>query len=82
MFTPENELKYCGNIDQANDYIRHLVKEDCNRIGITDWKIINEIIRTNNHQYRAISHDEFDDVGNLIERHGYSVCLRKKREAH
>lgn len=73
-----NELKYCGTIDQANDYIRKLVAEDCNRIGITDWAIINEVIRTKNHQYIAVSHDEFDDVGNLVVRGGYSVCLRIK----
>ena len=75
------ELKYCGNIDQANDYIRELVAADCSRIGITDWTIINEIIRTKNHQYIAISHDEFDEVGNLVKKGGYSVCLRTKSRA-
>lgn len=81
MFIFENELKYCGTIDQANEYVRKLVAEDCNRIGITDWDIINKVIATKNHQYIVIGHDEFDDVGMLVENHGYSVCLRTKSMA-
>ena len=74
-----NVLKVVGTIDQANDYVRYLVAEDCNRIGITDWHIINEIIETKNYQYGIVSDDEFDDVGNLV-RHGcYSVILKTKR---
>lgn len=79
MLILENELKYCGSIDQANDYIRKLVAEDCKRIGITDWSIINKVIETKNHQYTIFNHDVFDDVGMLIENHGYSVCLKPKK---
>ena len=38
------DLKCCGTMDQAELYVRNLVAEDCNRIGITDWNIINEIL--------------------------------------
>lgn len=73
------ELKCCGTIDQANDVVRRLVCEDCNRIGITDWNIINEILETKNHQYTIIHDREFDDVGNVVRDGCYYVCLKNKR---
>lgn len=78
MFKFRNELKHCATIGQANDYIRTLVAKDCNRIGITDWNIISQVIATGNHRYVIMGHDVFDGTGNLIQNQGYSVCLRKK----
>ena len=75
------DLKCCGTMDQAELYVRNLVAEDCNRIGITDWNIINEILRTNNHQYRIVTDMEFDDVGNLVRQGCYYVCLKSKAQA-
>ena len=74
-----DHLKCCGTIDQAEAYVRELVAEDCNRIGITDWTIINKVIATKNHQYMIVSDMEFDDVGNLIRQGCYYVCLRTSR---
>lgn len=73
------DLKCCGTMEQANGELRKLVSEDCNRIGINDWKIINEILRTNNHQYTIVQDLEFDDVGNVIREGCYYVCLKSKR---
>ena len=75
------DLECCGTMDQAELYVRKLVAEDCNRIGITDWNIINEILRTNNHQYRIVTDMEFDDVGNLVRQGCYYVCLKSKAQA-
>lgn len=75
------DLKCCGTMDQAELYVRKLVAEDCNRIGITDWNIINEILRTNNHQYIIVTDTEFDDVGNLVRQGCYYVCLKSKAQA-
>lgn len=70
------ELKCCGTMEQANDEVRKLVSEDCNRIGITDWSIINEILRTGNHNYTITQDLEFDDVGNVVRAGCYYVCLK------
>lgn len=75
-----DEIARYDDIDVANGHVRELVAEDCYSIGITDWNIINEVIRTNNHNYTVICQYKFDDVGNLIEIHGYSVCRKKARK--
>lgn len=77
----DNVLKCCGTLEQANDYVRKLVAEDCNRIGITDWDIIHKVIATKNHQYMVVEDQEFDDVGNLIREGCYYVILRTKSMA-
>lgn len=73
-----NQLKCFGTMDQAEAYIRRLVRDDCNRIGVTDWTIINQILAAKQHQYVIVTDMEFDDVGNIKRRGCYYVCLRTK----
>lgn len=77
----DNQLKCCGTMDQAEAYVRQLVCEDCNRIGITDWTIINQVLAAKQHQYIIVTDMEFDDVGNLIRQGCYYVCLKTKSRA-
>ena len=74
------ELKCLGTMEQAEGYVRTLVAEDYNRIGITDWNIINEVLRTKNHQYTIVTDMEFDEVGNLIRQGCYYVCLKSEAQ--
>lgn len=70
------ELKVCGTMEQANLYIRKLVVEDCNRIGINSFDIINEIISRDEHNYIVIQDIEFDEVGGITRDGLYYVCLK------
>lgn len=79
MFINDNIIKVVGNIEQANACIRELVAEDCNRIGITDWTIINQVIASKQHQYMAVTDYEFDDVGNVIREGCVYVILRTEK---
>lgn len=73
------DIKCCGTMGQAELEVRKLVCEDCNRIGIYDWSIINKILEAKEHQYVIVSDMEFDDVGNLVRQGCYYVCLKRKR---
>lgn len=74
-------LRICDNLEEANGYIRKIVAEDCNSIGIKDWKIINEILRTKNHKYDFYADYEFDEAGGVIGCDGYVVYVKKEFQA-
>lgn len=63
-------------IDDAEAICRKMNIGAFNSVGITDFKLINELIQQRQCKYWWVANHIFDEVGGIIDTEGYSIYER------
>lgn len=66
-------VKKFETMEEANAYVRSKIRSALLSVGVTDWKIVNEIIRDKKHGYMISQDLKFDEVGGVDEYGLYRV---------